>query len=200
MPDLHISRGNSKIGYIPNVSLDPRKTCVDRACRSSCYALKGQCAAPDTRKAWAENYALYLNEPVTYFEEIRRFLRRRKPPVFRFHVGGDIPGPFYLEAMRWLAENFRYTQFFCYTKAWYDSSAINRALDQPHASNLKIWLSVWPEHGYDGVSPLPPGLHGRFWTVDKAPYPAAKRCSGHCPTCQLCWTARRGTNIWIPKH
>ena len=40
---LHISRGNNKIGGVPNISLPPQITCVDladRPCNADCYAMR----------------------------------------------------------------------------------------------------------------------------------------------------------------
>lgn len=201
-PYLHLSQGNHKIGPCLNLSLPPDKTCIGRACSPDCYARKGQCNTRECKTAWEDNLHLWQDSPGLFEGQLYQKLSRAKITRFRWHVGGDIPDKKYLWLMCYVAEDFPKISFTCYTKSWYDRPEIRNYLDFPTPHNLKIWLSVWEKHGYRGPAQLPPGLHGRFVTVEKDEKPPlyAFTCPGYCPTCLECWHASRGFMIWTFKH
>lgn len=202
-PTLHLSRSNSKIGSCLNLSLPPSSTCIGRRCYSACYARKGHCYEGGAAwRAWEENYRLWKLDPLMFEETLRASLSRTKTKRFRWHVGGDIPDLAYWRMMIRIAEEFPNIKFATYTKTWYDRPWMLDAAQSPTPPNLKVWLSIWPSLRYFEPLYTPPAYAGTFWTVEPGERPpkGAKKCPGSCSTCQLCWTAKRGSRIWIARH
>jgi hypothetical protein len=114
---LHISKGNSKLGRCPNVSLTPIASCPKNvSCARYCYARALCVAFKSTRNAWDENLALWLESPGSYFSQLHDFILSHAPEYFRYHAGGDIPDKRYLDMMNYLATQFPYTRFMAFTK------------------------------------------------------------------------------------
>lgn len=188
-----ISKGNAKVGKVPNISLPPIATCPDDApCKGDgCYALKAWKQYPGTRKAWGENLRAYDKDPAGYFGKLNEFMHKNKPRFFRFHVAGDIPDQRYLHSMGILAENHRGVKFLCFTK--------RHALDYSNIpSNLSVVFSMWPNWG-DTDKNMP-----RAWVDDgtETRIPSnALECQGCCDTCGMCWSLRDlGRDIYFQKH
>ena len=89
-----ISKGNIKLGSIPNVNLPPIVTCesgVPCAQKNGCYALKAYRQYPNVRNAWNNNLNVYSMNPDFYFESICKQLGKMKNlPRFRWHSSGDM--------------------------------------------------------------------------------------------------------------
>ena len=65
---MAISRGNSKLGKVPNISLPPVKSCGNcKQCAPDCYALKSYKQYKNVRASWDYNFDLYKSEPGRYF-------------------------------------------------------------------------------------------------------------------------------------
>jgi hypothetical protein len=66
---IHISKGNSKLGNIPNLSLPPVKACPNskwcfqKELHLKCYAMKFYIMRPLVKKAWDDNYQLAQENP-----------------------------------------------------------------------------------------------------------------------------------------
>jgi len=188
---VKISRGNSKIGNIPNVSLTPVRACGPGVkCATACYAMKAYRQHSKTRNAWDNNLALAQSDPKRYFAQIDTYLTRRKPRLFRWHVAGDILNRLYGLQMAKLAENHPETQFLAFTKrAGYIPKLI--------PVNLRILYSCWP-----GVK-LPRGLRvNRAWMQDgtetRIPKDAVP-CLSNCTNCLKCWNDD-GKDVVFNKH
>ncbi len=201
---IKISEGNSKIGYIPNISLPPIITCrANTPCAKNgqCYALKSWRQYPNVRNAWKTNLYSYLENPKQYESDIQHYINKKKNmPYFRFHVGGDIPDQAYLEMMKQLALSNNNTLFLTFTKKFFLN--FNKL-----PKNLNIIMSMWK--GID----IPQNLrrkHTFAWVDD--PKNKDKRinllknkftCSNACPTCiNRCWTSKQDgvRNIIFNKH
>ena len=113
---LSISRGNSKMGSIPSVSLPAIKTCRSCACNEKCYAHRLERLRPSVRNAYQNNLEVLLNEPDTYWREVEASIMMSR--FFRFHVSGDIPDGEYLEKMVEIAGGNPHCQILCFTKRY----------------------------------------------------------------------------------
>lgn len=69
--NVKISKGNSKLGAIPSVSLPAGKTCRnDCECSNKCYAKKLERLRKTVREAYQHNYDLLNNKPDVYWREV----------------------------------------------------------------------------------------------------------------------------------
>lgn len=185
----HVSLGNTMLGSIANISLTPDYTCSeDMPCRTACYAQRCYERWPDVRMAWDANFVLAMTNPEEYFGQIIAEIKRRQVKYFRWHVGGDIIGQWYLEGMKRVARECDKTKFLCYTKRVdLDFSGL--------PANLVIRVSMWPGWGNPSATELP-----KAWIqVGDEPDPRmpadAYRCDDsnvlHCTECLFCWRSKR---------
>ena len=210
-----ISKGNIKVGSIPNISLPPVKSCQAEtgkapACAASCYALKAWRQYEGTRNAWGGNLRDARLFPDKYFGEISAYLTKKQPRFFRWHVSGDIISYYYLERMVALAVAHPGVKFLAFTKqtkivnAWivdnqYQPAAGRSLLPDGTLGfprNLAIVISRWPGMPDGNVFNLP-----QAWVRPERPVPGhfigyvipsdALECPGRCDTCGACWGLRR---------
>lgn len=182
---VHISRGNTKLGSIPSVSLPPVISCPPGVpCRKACYARRAyECYASNTAGlAWRDNWEVWNASPQRYFEEIDSFIRKKKPERFRWHVSGDIPSKVYFENMISIAQRYEQTIFATYTKnldilADWSFSKGNLPW------NLIVMESIW----LDGTRNF--SAHPAFKVVARPELipEGVLRCFGNCRECWLCY-------------
>lgn len=192
---MKISKGNSKIGKVPNVSLLPCKDCGNVPCKSQCYAAKALNYSPDARRAWSHNSRQARNNPTAYFNALADYLAKHNPAWFRWHVAGDILGQDYLNRMIKIARQFPGTRFLAFTKMHnLDYS------DLP--ANLVIVASMWPTWGNpDAVrsSGLPIAWM-QDGTETRIPVDAIE-CPGSCENCMMCWNLPKlQKEVYFRKH
>lgn len=187
-----ISKGNVKLGKIPNISLPPIISCRPGVpCAKDCYATKAYRMYPNVRKAWDGNLAMYNSDPEEYFMQIQSWLKRNKPEWFRWHVSGEILDEWYWGMVRNTAEAFKGTKFLIFTKYF--------ELNFTHVpDNLSAVLSMWPGMKVPEIN-LP-----RAWCQDgtesRMPWSAIE-CPGNCQTCSACWgLAKRGWDVVFAIH
>ena len=196
---VSISKGNRKLGSIMNVSTTPGKCCVQGIpCASGgCYALKAMRLYPGTRAAWGRNEGLAKQDPDSYFTQIAAEVSKTKPPLFRWHVAGDILSSDYLGAMCRIAAANPGTNFLAFTKAF---EIVNRYGDhEAIPANLVIVFSAWP-----GMTFLNPHGHRVAWMQDgtetRVPEEAIS-CPGNCESCGMCYElASLGRDVVFHKH
>lgn len=196
---VHISKGNSKVGQIPNFSLVPGRTCTPEACRTclkeGCYAMKSYRMYPSVRKAWDDNTNLAVNNLERLEGELMKYFDNplTRPRFFRVHVGGDFVTYAYAEMWARIATAFPDVNFLAFTKCF----DIVDTIDFP--DNFSIVLSAWK-----GCA-IPERLKKRYavaYVSDCDDVPGdAIRCPGHCDTCGACWgLAKRGLDVVFDKH
>ena len=187
---MKISKGNSKLGAIPNVSLTPIRSCANcSACRRDCYALKAYRQHPATKRAWDHNFQEATHARGDYFRAIGAWLHKARPAFFRWHVSGDILDQEYLDYMIEVALDLPGTVFLAFTKRG----------DLEYSSapgNLRIRFSQWP-----GMPELrAPGILGAWMqdgTETRIPASAIK-CPGSCENCRACWNSKK--DVYFLKH
>lgn len=192
---ITISRGNTKIGKIPNVSLPPIATCADALpCFSKCYAIKSYRMFPSVKKAWDNNLAVYQNKPEAYFAELDSFLTKIETEYFRFHVSGDIPDQRYFDMIVKLAAKHTGTKFLAYTKK-YNLDFSCRPI------NVNVIASVWT--GFGDIELIASKNLPIAWYQDgtetRIPE-TAKICNSTCDICKLCWHIKENQSIVFIHH
>lgn len=203
---VSISRGNTKMGAIPSVSLPPVITCPPGCpCAKKCYAEKICRLRPSVRNAYENNLQILYSDPCEYWRQVRAAVKMSR--YFRFHVSGDIVDPLYFYDMIITARENPHCEILAFTKKY---DIVNNYIDE-HAeglpSNLHIVFSLWnPAWNVRVKNPhnLPlsavifrDAYDGYADTFDKI-------CGGNCFECACrgtgCWTLAAGETIAFYEH
>lgn len=143
-----ISKGNSKIGRVMNVSLMPILSCGTNCggCMSICYDIKACMQYKNTvLPARVRNTVLAKTNRDKFFADIDNAMsRRKKNKFFRWHVAGDILDIDYLSRMIDNARRHPDFTIWTYTKQY----AIVNAYCEKYGkdsipSNFTIMFSEW---------------------------------------------------------
>lgn len=200
MSTVKISKGNSKLGAIPSVSLPSIKTCRQCACREKCYAQKLERLRPAVRNAYQHNLEVLLKEPETYWREVEASVMMSR--FFRFHVSGDIPTQEYLANMVAVAGRNSHCEILCFTKRY---EMVNEFIEKNGElpSNLHMIFSGWI--GLDMVNPFSlPEAHVRYRDGSTTASDDAVECGGNCTECALteggCWSLQKGQQVVFNEH
>lgn len=200
MSTVKISKGNSKLGAIPSVSLPSIKTCRQCACQEKCYAQKLERLRPAVRNAYQHNLEVLLKEPETYWREVEASVMMSR--FFRFHVSGDIPTAEYLANMVAIASRNSHCEILCFTKRY---EMVNEFIWKNGSlpDNLHMIFSGWV--GLDMVNPFSlPEAHVRYRDGSTTARDYAVECGGNCTECALtdggCWSLKRGQQVVFNEH
>ena len=197
--DVSISKGNSKLGAIPSVSLPPIKTCVNCAtCAKKCYAAKLCRIYPSVKKAYDKNYEILKTDRNKYFNQVKAAAMITS--FFRFHVSGDIIDTDYLHRMVKIAREVKTTKFLCFTKNY---KVINDYFsNHSKPKNLQIIFSLPFDNAViDNPHNMPMAA---VILKGKDPKPNYKICGGNCTNCACqgigCWELTKGETIAFKEH
>lgn len=185
--NVKISKGNSKLGAIPSVSLPAGKTCRnDCECSNKCYAKKLERLRKTVREAYQHNYDLLNNKPDVYWREVEASIMMSR--FFRFHVSGDIPDEDYLIHMIEIAQRNPHCEIL---------------LSYPIPVNLHLILSGWV--GFKMENPFNlPEAHVRYRDGTTTARDDAVECAGNCTECAItdggCWSLRSGEQVVFNEH
>ena len=211
MGNIYVSPGNRKLGGIPSISLDPRRTCVsDITCRQKCYAMRMMRFRNNIKVSWERNTQVWNNEPDGYFRQLRQWIDKHNPPYFRFHVGGDIPNIRYFLFMADLADQTPNTKYLCFTKRYTGMGQYIETMREG-LDNVRLLLSAWPfqipEHEFlfnvcAHESRKMPNKIAVSWIdddprVDTMAYKPTL-CKNNCSICHACWES--DGDIILHKH
>ncbi len=181
---ISISEGNTKMGSVPSVSLTPCTTCAaDAPCKRICYARKAYRTYEATRKAYQRNTRMARRNPDEFFTQVRRWLDKKNPDFFRWHVSGDILNEDYLHRMVVTAEIWGGIRFLCFTKR-YDIVA---RYPNEMPSNLSLVLSAWPEYPIHNPKRLPIAWMRPKEGFEDRVSKKALECPGNCESCAMCF-------------
>jgi hypothetical protein len=188
---VKISKGNTKLGNVMNLSLTPCKTCpADAPCRDKCYAMKAYRQYPNVREAWNGNTEATNNRPA-FFSEVNKSVNKKKPEYFRWQVAGDILDQNYLDGMKMVARANPKTKFLAFTK--------NHGLDFGSLpKNLQIVASLWSNWGK-----RPVGLPVAWMQDGKENRVTGNEieCPGKCKDCKACWNLNSlGKDVVFKAH
>ena len=200
MGTVKISKGNSKLGQIPSVSLPSIKTCRNCACQEKCYAQKLERLRPAVRNAYQHNLEVWLKDPETYWREVEASIMMSR--FFRFHVSGDIPSFKYLINMVEIARRQPHCEILCFTKKY---NLVNELIEQgvELPGNLHMIFSGWV--GLEMANPFSlPEAHVRYRDGSTTAREDAIECSGNCTECALteggCWNLQKGQQVVFNEH
>lgn len=199
---VSISKGNSKMGAIPSVSLPPIITCPKNApCAKKCYAQKLCRLYPTVKKAYNNNLEILKADPAEYWAQVEQAVKMAR--YFRFHVSGDIPSADYFKRMIELADQNPHCEILAFTKQ-YDivNYCMSKCLIIPILPpNLHIIFSEW------GNAPIPnPHNLPTAAVIFKGSEPLDnwKICGGNCAECACrgvgCWELKKGETIAFYEH
>lgn len=199
MNPVSISKGNSKMGAIPSVSLPPVITCKNCAtCAKKCYAAKLCRLYPSVRKSYENNLEVLKTDRNAYFAQVKASAMMTR--FFRFHVSGDIIDTDYLDRMCKLAREVKGTQFLAFTKNYEDVNEYFKNHRKPQ--NLKLIFSL----PFDGAMINNPHNLPTAAVILKGNEPKAnyKVCGGNCTECACqgvgCWELKKGETIAFYEH
>lgn len=197
---ITISKGNSKLGDIPSVSLPAIKTCGNVPCKKKCYAKRLAARRANVGMSWEKNWNVLMSDPDTYWREVEASIKMSR--FFRFHVGGDIPDVGYLQHMFSVARRNKHCKILCFTKK-YDlvNGYLSAGARKP--ANLLLVFSVWP--GYECKNPHHlPEAHVRMRDGTTTAPSNASECGGNCAECGLtdsgCWVLKKGQSVVFNEH
>lgn len=200
MSTVKISKGNSKLGAIPSVSLPSIKTCRNCACQEKCYAQKLERLRPAVRNAYQHNLEVWIKDPETYWREVEASIMMSR--FFRFHVSGDIPSFKYLVNMVEIARRQPHCEILCFTKKY---NLVNEFIEQGGElpGNLHMIFSGWV--GLEMANPFSlPEAHVRYRDGSTTARDDAIECSGNCTECALteggCWNLQKGQQVVFNEH
>lgn len=175
---IHISKGNSKVGKIPNISLIPVRDCGNcSACKDKCYALKAWVQYPGVRKAWGDNSEAFREFPLASCAEAYTYIKKHNVPYFRIHVAGDFLNQRHLDSWGIIGFLTPDTQYMVNTKMFdLDYTLLPK--------NIHVRFSMWPGQ------PIPESTLPKAWLDDgtdtRIPQDAIE-CSGYCDSCLECY-------------
>lgn len=196
---ISISKGNSKMGAIPSVSLPACTTCNPCApCFKKCYARRMSARRATVRDAYERNLDILNNAPYTYWLQVKAGASVTR--FFRYHVSGDIPNGHYLKMMVKTAQELPNTNFLAFTKQY---NIVNDYLSDGGVipPNLKIIFSNWGDWKCENPYNLP---QCEIVLKGGEPAPDWKICGGNCTACACagigCWELKNGETIAIYEH
>lgn len=198
---VSISKGNSKLGAIPSISLPACTTCNPSApCFKLCYAAKISRLYKTVDSAYKRNLDILNNDPEEYFNAARNAAKLQR--FFRWHVSGDIPNIDYFVQMVKIARDLPGAVFLAFTKQY---QIVNTYIDELGVDsipvNLKIIFSNWGSWKCNNPHNLP-----TCEIIFKGTTPAEnwQICGGNCTECACngsgCWSLKNGETIAIYQH
>lgn len=197
--NVSISKGNSKMGLIPSVSLPACITCNPCApCFKKCYAARITRRYKQSRDAYARNLEILNTDPGAYWLQVKAAAMVTR--FFRYHVSGDIPNAEYFAQMVKLARELPNTDFLAFTKQYY---IVNEYITNGGAipENLKIIFSNWGSWKCENKFNLPVC---EIIFKNEMPRENWKICGGNCSACACagigCWELKNGETIAIYEH
>ena len=198
---VSFSKGNSKMGLIPSVSLPPIITCPKGVpCAKKCYASKLCRIYPTVKKAYQNNLDILNSNPTEYWNQVDEAVKMSR--FFRFNVSGDIPNYLYFCYMVDLAYRNPHCEMLAFTKNYNVVNEYLGNLTTPILPpNLHIIFSEW------GDSPIPnPYNLPTAAVIFKGTEPKDnwKICGGNCAECACrgvgCWELKNGETIAFYEH
>lgn len=202
--ELHvtISRGNSKMGAIPSLSLPPLVSCSPAACKlcgKKCYARRIVTRRKSVKAAYEKNLWILQNEPEKFWREVNGALAMATH--FRFGVSGDIYDADYFEHMVELTRKNKQCEVLCFTKQF---DIVNAYLEHHRLpKNMHLIFSAWK--GLDMSNPHNlPEAHVVFRDGTTTAKDGAKLCTGNCFECCIakrnCWSLQKGEQVLFREH
>lgn len=145
---LCISRGNAKLGRVPNFSIPPITTCpgASEFCKKICYATKFR---PSVYSYYEKNLEL------SRLDDFVQRVGKINSSLFRIHVSGDFYSADYVRKWNAIVQNNPQTHFWAYTRCWRIPDIWEELKRLATLPNFTLLLSCDKETG------IPP--QGYYW-------------------------------------
>ena len=205
MAKITVSFKSKKQGRIPSLNIPPVLTCRrDAPCSSLCYARKGTFNYKNVVKSHMDNYIAYNEDQKGFFKEINKTLNNDVViyKYFRWHMSGDIEDMKYLYGMIELAKKNKKTKFLAFTKKFDLVNMYLEVVDEELPKNLKIVFSAWDkDFKVDNPHNLPISyVNFKNKSLNPSIPENAKKCSGDCSNCRICWNLKNGESTVFDQH
>lgn len=196
---ISISRGNSKMGEIPSVSLPPVITCAANCtCAKKCYAVKLCRIYKNVKASYDRNLNIWETSPAEYWKQVNDILSVSR--FFRFHVSGDIPNYTYFLYMIDSAKNNPHCDILVFTKK-YDIINTHLSTGEKLPKNLHIIFSEWEGMPTPNLYNMP--VSRVIFRGQDTPE-NANICPGNCLECAKhkinCWNMKNGESVYFHEH
>lgn len=199
----HFSTNNKKLGSrIGQINMPTILSCADGVpCIKTCYANKGNQAAPNPRWCYFLNWLSYFKDKDRFFDKLSSYIKYEELNFMRYFSTGDLPDAEFFERAVRLAEETQ-TKYLMFTKKGY---IVNNYLDNGGQipDNLSVVLSNW--HAWR--QPNPHGLPTAWIKLrhEECEIPEnAVECSGFCKECvyteNSCWDMKNGDAVFFNQH
>lgn len=182
---ISVSKKNTKIGKVHNISTAPIITCGNCAeCMHYCYAVRDiyhwgyDWETNSVAKARALNTAILFHNRDEFFRQIAEYCNdRKKHRIMRLHVSGEMIDYDYFCRVVELAKNRPNWIFWTYTKM---HEFVNRYIAENGnlPENLSVMFSRWLDCEIENPHNQP-----EFHTVEEIPDGAKNVCCGDCQYC-----------------
>lgn len=205
MAKITVSFKSKKLGRIPSLNIPPVLTCRrDAPCSSLCYARKGTFNYKNVVKSHMDNYIAYNEDQKGFFKEINKTLNNDVViyKYFRWHMSGDIVDMKYLYGMIELAKKNKKTKFLAFTKKFELVNMYLSVVNEEPPKNLKIVFSAWDkDFKVDNPHNLPISyVNFKNKALNPSIPENAKKCSGDCSNCRICWNLKNGESTVFDQH
>lgn len=194
---LNISKGNTKMGLIPSVSLPTNVCDKSLPCYKNCYAKKAERMYSAVRNAYNNNLELFLKAP----EEFEKQLLENIPcfGMFRWFVSGDILNIQFLQMMVRIAKKAKNVKFLAFTKKY---AIVNEYIGNNGKipSNLRIVFSGWKGLEMNNPYHFPVAWMRDIYDLDERIPKSAMECGGNCSRCGKCWELKKRQHVYFNKH
>lgn len=199
----HFSTNNKKLGSrIGQINFPTILSCAfGIPCIKTCYANKGNQAAPNPRWCYFLNWLSYFKDKDRFFEKLHSYIKYEELNYMRYFSTGDIPdAEFFDRAVKLASETD--VKYLIFTKKGY---IVNNYLDKGGQipDNLSIVLSNW--HTWRQANPynLPTAWIKLKHEECEIPENAVE-CYGHCGECihteDSCWDMKKGNAVFFKQH
>lgn len=199
----HFSTNNKKLGSrIGQINFPTVLSCaLGIPCIKTCYANKGNQAAPNPRWCYFLNWLSYFKDKDKFFDKLKSYIKYEELNYMRYFSTGDIPDAEFFDRAVKLA-NETDVKYLIFTKK---GDIVNNYIDNGGRipDNLSVVLSNW--HTWRQANPhnLPTAWIKLRREVCEIPENAVE-CNGYCGECihteDSCWDMKNGDAVFFKQH
>lgn len=138
-----ISKGNTKLGKITNISMPSYYSCPGHSewCQKECYALKYQKRYRKCIDSYNNNFELSKDQLNFADMIIDRLSQTHGSPV-RIHVSGDFYNETYITSWLKICTSLPDIKFWAYTRSWVIPNLFEKIKVLNNLDNIQIFLST----------------------------------------------------------
>jgi len=193
-----ISKGNTKLGKILNISMPSYYSCPGRSkwCEKECYVLKYQKRYKVCERSYENNFQ-YSKDQTNFSDMIINKISKTCESIVRIHTSGDFYSEDYIDSWIKICSSLSSIKFWTYTRSCVIPNLFEKIKVLNKLNNIQIFLST------DITMPDPPdGFRIAYINNDKRAngfeclYEKNKKT---CLECGYCYKTKKG-NVIFGKH